>query len=158
MLCIVWCIFWSLFIFVNSDIFRHIHVQFRHIHPYCGIVRTLHNCFIFRILAYLEPKICSELCQARHILAYSDHILRTLADSEFCHIQNFGIFRSLGIFTILFIYAHSGLFTNDSYNQVIVHTVSFYSFNLKYFPANFKNTCFFYYSDINFNAWVSLLK
>ena len=48
----------------NSAIFRHIHILLRNIQPYCGIFRTLHNCCIFRSLAYLEPKIYSELCQS----------------------------------------------------------------------------------------------
>ena len=47
----------------NSAIFRHIHILLRNIQPYCGIFRTLHNCCIFRSLAYSEPKIYSELCQ-----------------------------------------------------------------------------------------------
>ena len=48
----------------NSAIFRHIHILLRNIQPYCGIFRTLHNCCIFRSLAYSEPKIYSELCQS----------------------------------------------------------------------------------------------
>ena len=47
----------------NWDIFRHIHILLRNIQPYCGIFRTLHNCCIFRSLAYSEPKLYSELCQ-----------------------------------------------------------------------------------------------
>ena len=37
-------------------------------------------------------------------------ILRPLLYSERCPIQNFGIFRTRGIFKILFIYPHSGIF------------------------------------------------
>ena len=87
-LCIAWCIFRSLLIIINPDIFRYIHVQFRHIKPYCGILRTLCNCFIFRIMAYLEPKIHSEFCQARNIQVHSERC-ETLACWEPCQIQNF---------------------------------------------------------------------
>ena len=49
-------------IIVNSDIFRHIHVLFKHIQPYCGIFRIQDK---FRSLS-------------RHILAYSERCV-TLA-------------------------------------------------------------------------------
>ena len=43
-------IFRNLSIIVNSDIFRHIHVLFRHIQPYYGIFRILCNSCVFRTL------------------------------------------------------------------------------------------------------------
>ena len=94
-LCIVWRIFRVLFIIVNSDIFRRIHVQFRHNQPCSGKFRTLCTCFKFRTLVYSKSEIYLELCQARHILAYSEHCV-TLAYWEPCQIQNFAIFRILG--------------------------------------------------------------
>ena len=53
-LCIVWYIFRTLTIIVNSYILRHIHVLFRRIQPYCGIFRFLCNSCIFRTLLYSE--------------------------------------------------------------------------------------------------------
>ena len=41
-------------IIVNSNIFRHTQVLFRHIQPYCGILRILCSSCIFRTLPYLE--------------------------------------------------------------------------------------------------------
>ena len=51
---IVWYKFRNLSIIVNSDIYRYIHVLFRHFQPYCGMLRTLCNCCIFRALPYSE--------------------------------------------------------------------------------------------------------
>ena len=76
---------------------------------------------IFRVLTYIEPRyvqnpvkvysgIFRTLCKAR--------ILRTLPFSELCHFQNFGIFRTRGIFKILFIKLYSGIFNNDSYDNI----------------------------------------
>ena len=48
---------------------------------------------IFRILAYLEPKIYSELCQG--IFWHISDRFATLVYSEPCHIQNLIIFRIL---------------------------------------------------------------
>ena len=42
-----------------------------------------------------------------------------LAYWKTCYILNFGIFRTQGIFRILFIYAHSGVFNNDIYSNTI---------------------------------------
>ena len=76
-----------MFIIVNSDTLRYIHVLFRHIQPYCGIIRILCNSCIFR-----TPDIFKTLL--KHILAYSQNCVM-LAYWEPCHIQNFAIFRIL---------------------------------------------------------------
>ena len=73
-LCIVWYIFRTLPIILNTDI-----------EAYCGIFcEHFQSPAIFRILAYLKPNIYLELCQGIfwHIL----NISRTLPYSEFCHI------------------------------------------------------------------------
>ena len=80
MLCNGWYIFRTLSIIVDLDIFRNIHVLFRHIKPYCGIFKTLD---LFRILL-------------RHTLEYSECCV-TLTFWEPCHIQNSGIFRTQDI-------------------------------------------------------------
>ena len=99
--------------------FRHIHILFRYIQPYCSTFRTLRNSCVFRTLPYSifwyiqNPRyvqnsvkaysgIFIRLCKAR--------ILKTLPEPELCHIQNFGKFRTRGIFKILFIQAHLGIF------------------------------------------------
>ena len=118
-LCIIWYIFRTLFIIVNSDIFNHIHALFRHIQPYCGIFRTLCNSCIFKTLSYSKSwHIYNPRCIQNSFKTYFDifktlcntRILRPLLYSERCPIQNFGIFRTRGIFKILFIYPHSGIF------------------------------------------------
>ena len=67
--------------------------------------------FIFRILAYLEPKIYSELCQTRNIQDIQNavkhsHIenparFRTLSNSEFWHIYTYLKLRILATLTYL---------------------------------------------------------
>ena len=115
-------IFRTLSISVNSDTFRHIHVLFRHIEPYCGTFRSLcdfyiQNPAIFRILEYLEPKTYSELCQG-----ISWHIQNAVQHS---HIQNPTIFRNLEYLgpkeysepcLYRHIQANSGIFNNDNFN------------------------------------------
>ena len=96
-LCIVRDMLRTLSFIVNSDILRHIHVLLGHIQRFCGTFRNLCNSCIFRILAYLEPEIYPELC-----LPYSECFVK-LEYWEPCHIKNFGIFRTRGIFRILFI-------------------------------------------------------
>ena len=49
---IIWYIFRTPSIIVNSDIFRHIHILLRYIQPYWGIFRTLCNSCMFRTLPY----------------------------------------------------------------------------------------------------------
>ena len=51
---IVWYIFRTLSIIVNSDIITHMHVLFRYIQPHYGIFKTLFNSSIFRTLPYSE--------------------------------------------------------------------------------------------------------
>ena len=123
------------------QIFRHIYVLFRHIQAYCGISRALCNSYIFRILPYSEswhiqnPRYIQNsvkaYCGIFRTLCYI-RMLRTLSSSDLCHIQNFGIFRTRGVFRILFIghiQAYSDIFNNDSYNNtnflfftLILHT------------------------------------
>ena len=85
----------TMFLIVNSDIFKHIHILFSH------------------IVAYLEPRVSlwySEPCHiqnpgifrtqdvfrtlSRHILEYLKHCL-TLTYWEHCDIQSISIFRIL---------------------------------------------------------------
>ena len=117
--CIVWYIFRTLPIIANSDIVRHIHVLLRHLES-C-VTLAIQNPAIFRILAFLESKIYSEL---KHILAYSERCV-TLAYREPCHIQNFAIFRILAdlgpkVYSECCLYQHiqaySGIFDNGSCN------------------------------------------
>ena len=75
-----WYIFRTLSIIVNSDIFRNIHVLFRHIQLYSGIFRTLCSSFIFRTLSYSESwhiynirYIQNSVTLSRHIMAYWEH-------------------------------------------------------------------------------------
>ena len=78
--------------------FRHFqpyctyYCKFRHFQPYCSIFRILCNSCIFRTLAYLEPKIYSEICQ--DIFWYIQNAMQR-SHIENCHIQNFTIFRIL---------------------------------------------------------------
>ena len=114
-------IFRTLSLIINSNIFRHFNVQFKHIQPHCGIFRkpcvTLaysELCHI-QILAYLEPRKIQNSVEAYSGIfrtLCNTHILRTLPYSELCHFQNLGIFRTEGIFRILFIWARSGIFTH----------------------------------------------
>ena len=77
----------------NSDIFRHIHIPFIHFQLYCSIFKTLCNldiqtCGIFTTLRYIQNSV----------KAYSG-IFRCcimLALWEYCHIQNFAMFRIWG--------------------------------------------------------------
>ena len=65
--------------------FRHALV--RHIQPLCDIFRTLCNSCIFRILAYLKPKIYPEFCQGIFWHIQNDVYL--------LHIESPAIFRTL---------------------------------------------------------------
>ena len=129
--------------------FRHIQayspqVLFRQIQPYCGIFKILCNTCIFRTVPYSEswqiqnPRYIQNsvkeysglfrtLCNAR--------IQRTLPYSELCGIQNLGIFRTPSIFRILFIKVYSIMI-------VIITLTFFFHFNLTYFSAKFRKTCF----------------
>ena len=116
-LCIVWDI--SSTLSLSSDIFRYIHVLFRHMQPYCGIFRTICKSYIPRTQAYSESwHIWKPRYIQGSVKAFSGIFrtlcnvgkLRTLPCSELCHIQNVGLFTTRGIFRILFILAHSGIF------------------------------------------------
>ena len=54
---IVWDTLRTLFLIINSDIFRHIHILFRDIQSYCDIIRTLFNSSLFRTLPRSESYI-----------------------------------------------------------------------------------------------------
>ena len=103
---------------------RHIQnfvYKFRHMQAYCGIYWTLCYSCIFRILAYLEPEIYSLLCKEYSGIfrtLCNARILRTLPYLKHCHIQNFCMFRTPGIFRILLIFAYSCIFSNDSYSNI----------------------------------------
>ena len=103
-------VFRTLSTIVNSDIFRHIHVLFRHIQQYCGIFRILFDSCTFRTLPY--PKywhIYNLRCIQNSVKVYSGmlrtlcnaRLLRNVPYSELCHIQNFAIFRTWGILRTL---------------------------------------------------------
>ena len=117
-------------IIVNSDIFRHIHILFRHIQLNGGIFRTLCNSYIFRTLS-------------RHFLAYSECFV-TLTYWESCHIQNFAMFKTLAYLepkayseSCLFRHylTYSGIFNNSSHDNI---KFLFFHFNLTYFSTKFK--------------------
>ena len=96
-------IFRTLPIIENSDMFRHIHILFRHIQPYCGIFRTLYNFCIFRTPPYSRyiqnsVKVYSGIFRMLSIA----HILRTLPYRELCHIQNFSMFITRRLFNEFF--------------------------------------------------------
>ena len=55
-------------------------------------------------------------------------------------MQKFGIFRTQGIFRILFILVNSGIFNNDSFN---INFNFLFHFNLTYFSPKFKMTYVF---------------
>ena len=76
-------------IIVNSNIFRHIHVLFRHIQAYCFIFRTLHNSCP---LAYWEPLSYAEFSHIWSSIKRYSNIFRTL--SSF-YIENLALFRTL---------------------------------------------------------------
>ena len=85
----------------------------KHIKPHCGIFRTpLCSSSIFRTFPYSESwHIKNSRYIENSVKAYSGifrtlcnaHIVRTLSYSEFCDIQNFGIFRTWDIFRILLV-------------------------------------------------------
>ena len=99
---------------------------------YSGIF-TFYSDICSHIVAYLEPFVNLTYPEPRHIQnpgifgtryiqgsvkAFSGIFrtlcnvgkLRTLPCPELCHIQNVGLFTTRGIFRILFILAHSGIF------------------------------------------------
>ena len=121
----------NLVCYLNSDIFRHIHVL---LDIFSHIVAYLEPCVT---LAYLEPDHIQnssifrtqDMFRTLSIKVYSGifkalcnaNILRTLAFSELCHIQKFGIFRTRGIFRIPLMQEHLGIFktfNNDRYSNI----------------------------------------
>ena len=102
--------FRTLSLILNSDISRHIHFLFRHIKPYRGIFRTLCNSCIFRDLSYSGSRHTWNLKYVQNSVKTYSGIFRTLCNArtlrtllylELCHIQNFGIFQTKGIFRTL---------------------------------------------------------
>ena len=121
----------------------------------------IQNPAIFRILVYLRSKIYSELWQDIFW-----HIQNTVQRS---HIENPAIFRTFpypdrslaylrpNVYSesclLRLIQAYSGIFNNDSYNNI---NFRFFTLIL-HFLTKFEKTCFFDYNDVNFNAdWVYL--
>ena len=143
-------IFRTLSVITNSDIFRHIHVLFRHIQPYCGIFRTLCNpC----------PLVYSELCHiqnpgifwtqdifrtlSRHILAYSECCI-TFSYQEHCHTQNLTLFKILAYLGPKK-YSESCLFRHIQAYLIRIVTMPFhFHFNLTYFLTKFEKTYVFW--------------
>ena len=72
----------TLSIIENSDIFRYIHVLFRHIQPYCGIFRTLLYSDSWHIQSprYIQNSVQEYPCIFRTLC--NDPILKTLPYSE----------------------------------------------------------------------------
>ena len=112
-------VFRTMSIIKNLDIFRHMHVLFRHIQPYCSIFRTLYNSSILRNLPYSEywhiqhPRYIQNSVKDYSSIfgtLRNDHLLRTMPYSQLCHIQNFGVFSTQGILRILLTQAHSDIF------------------------------------------------
>ena len=117
----------------------------------------IQNPTIFRILAYLEPIRYIQ----NSVKAYSERCV-TLAYWEPCHLQNFPTFRCLAylgpeVYSKSCFYGHiqaySGIFDNDSYNNI-----NFLFCHICHFSTKFRKTCFLNYNNVNFNAWLSLLK
>ena len=153
MLRIVWYILRIVSLIVNSDIFRHIHVLFRHVQLYFGIFRILCNSCIFKTQPYWESWHIDNTRYIQNSVKADSGIFRTLCNGRYWepfHKQNFCIFRSQAYSeSSLFrhIQVYSGTFNNDK-------TFFFFSFNLHTFQRNL----FLDYNDVNFNAWLSLCK
>ena len=129
--CIVQCIVWTLLIIVNSNILRHVHVLFRHIQPYCGILEP------YVTLVYWEYYHIQNLgiirtqdifrTRWRRILEYLEYCVtpaywKTLPYSELWHILAYlGPKAYLESCLIRHIQAYSGIFNNDSYNNINFH-------------------------------------
>ena len=112
---------------VHNCKFRYLQAYACPLQTYCGIFRIMCNSCIFRILTYLEPRYIQN-----SVKAYSERCV-TLAYSEPCRIQNFGIGPEA--YSESCLCGHSGIFNNDSYNKPLV---SFFHFNLAYFLTKFK--------------------
>ena len=120
-------LFRTLSFIINSDIFSHIHVLFKHIQPYCGIFGTLCNSCIFKTLLYSESwHIQNSRYIQNSVKVYSGTlrtlfnvlILRTLPYSELYHIQNFCMFKTGGIYRTLFSQSNLGIFNSDNYRDI----------------------------------------
>ena len=110
---------------------------------------------------------CAVRTLSRHILVFSERCV-TFAWWEPCHIQNLAIFRILAYWGPVYIQtysesclnrhiqAYSGIFDNDSYNNINL----FFTLILHTFQRNLKWHISFGYNDVisNFNARLSLLK
>ena len=74
-------------------------------------------------------------------------MLRTLPYLELCYIQNIDMFRILFIQTNSGIFRISGIFDNDSYNNInflfFDFNTSYISRNLTYFSTKFKKAYMF---------------
>ena len=95
-------------IIVNLDVFRHIHILFTNIQPYCDIFRTLCNSCISRTLSYWKscPGIFRTQKYTQNSLkAYSD-IFRTLCNDRILTTLSYselGTFRHTQAFSIIIV-------------------------------------------------------
>ena len=115
-LCIIWYIFRTLFIIVNSDIFSHI---VAYLEP-CVTLAYSKPCHIQNLGIFITQDVFRTL--SRHILIYSKRCV-TLAYWDPYYIQNVALFRILAYLgpevyskSCLFIHiqAYSGIFNNNS--------------------------------------------
>ena len=119
--------------------FRHIQAYLRPVQRYSGKLWHIYNPLqllhiqnpaIFRMQAYLEPKIYANFCQGIFWHIQNARILRTLPYSELGHIQDRVIFR------ILFIQA-------QIYSiMIVIITLTFFHFDHTFFSTKFKKICF----------------
>ena len=140
--------------------------KFRYIQAYCGILRTLCNSCIFRNLPYSEFWHISNRRRIQNSVKACSGILRTLCNARilrtppysgliFAIFRSIGIFRTQGIFRILFIQTHSGTFTND---RIVIITITlFFHLNRTFISTKLKRHVFDY-NEVNFNALLNLLK
>ena len=101
-------------------IFRHIHILFRHIQPYCYIYRTLCNSCIFRTWPYPESwHIQNPRYIQNSIKAYSGIYIQTLCNARILRTLPYlgpEAYSESSLFR--HIQAYSGIFNNDTYNNI----------------------------------------
>ena len=152
-LCIVWDIFRSLSIIVNSEIFRQIHVLFGNFSHIAAILKPCINlgypdpCYIQNPGIFRTHDTFRTL--SKHVLEYSECCV-TLIYWKPCRIQNFTVFTILAYLRLktysescLFghIRAYLDIFNNDIYNN---SNFLFFNLNLPYFSTKFKKAYIFW--------------
>ena len=145
--------------------FRHIQAYSRFIKTFSHVVAYLEPCVT---LVYSEPyhiqnpgifrtyKIYSELCQGIFRTLCNARILRTMPFTGLSHIRCLAYLGPKVYSESCFyrhIQAYSGIFDNDSYNNI-----NFLFCHICHFSTKFRKTCFLTYNNVSFNAWLSLLK